>query len=117
MRVHQRTVTNTQKLGTVALPVALPTNFHPADGSVHEAPQVYLAIQVGRPKGRPAGDSFMFGAVLGPLGLLLVAVLPGPAPKGTRKVNCPRCNAQQNVPVKDQTFECWQCKQTSTAAQ
>ena len=76
-----------------------------------------IAIPVGRPKGRPKGDSFMFGAVLGPLGLLLVAVLPGPAPKGMRKVNCPRCNAQQNVPVKDQTFECWQCKQTSTAAQ
>jgi hypothetical protein len=75
-----------------------------------------IAIPIGRPKGRPNLDSFMFGAVLGPIGLLLVAVLPGPAPKGMRKVKCPRCNAQQNVPVKDQTFECWQCQQTSPAA-
>lgn len=37
-----------------------------------------IAIGVGREKGRGGLDSFMFGAVLGPLGLLLVAILPGP---------------------------------------
>jgi hypothetical protein len=37
-----------------------------------------IAIGVGREKGRNLADSFMFGAVLGPLGVLLVAILKPP---------------------------------------
>jgi hypothetical protein len=31
-------------------------------------------------------------------------------PLGMQTVMCPRCNAQQNIPVGAPTFECWQCK-------
>jgi len=61
----------------------------------------FLAAAIGREKGRPLGDSFMFGIVLGPLGVLLVAVLsapPAPPPKGMKSMTCPRCNAVQNGP-------------------
>ena len=33
-------------------------------------------------------------------------------PEGMRAVSCARCNAVQNVPINDSTFECWQCKTT-----
>lgn len=38
----------------------------------------FIAMGVGKEKGRGLGDSFMFGAVLGPLGVLLVAILDAP---------------------------------------
>lgn len=31
------------------------------------------------------------------------------APAGLRAVRCPRCNAEQNVPVNAGSAECWQC--------
>jgi hypothetical protein len=34
------------------------------------------------------------------------------APPGMRAVKCPRCNAIQNVPEKQRTYECWQCKES-----
>ena len=36
--------------------------------------------------------------------------LPPPVPTGMRSVLCSRCNARQNIPLNDMTFECWQCK-------
>ena len=56
---------------------------------------------------------FLLGVLLGPLGILAAAIAPsGPprAPEGTKAVVCPRCNAQQNVPAADASYECWQCK-------
>lgn len=38
----------------------------------------FIAMAVGREKGRGLADSFMFGVVLGPLGVLLVAILKAP---------------------------------------
>lgn len=37
-----------------------------------------VAMGIGREKGRGMLDSFMFGVVLGPLGILLVAILKAP---------------------------------------
>jgi LSD1 subclass zinc finger protein len=57
--------------------------------------------------------------LLGVLGLGIVLVqrprLPKPPP-GMRAVRCPRCNAVQNIPDSQPTFECWQCKLVSNAA-
>jgi hypothetical protein len=48
------------------------------------------------------------------IGLIIAVVLaPLPAaaaaPSGMRAVRCPRCNADQNVPVNVVSAECWQC--------
>lgn len=75
---------------------------------------IIAAIIIGNAKGRPPADSFMFGAVLGLIGVILVAVLPAPAPHGMRKVKCPRCDANQNIPEDDEQYACWQCHQTVT---
>lgn len=70
---------------------------------------IVAAILIGNAKGRPPADSFMFGAVLGIIGVILVAALPAPPPKGMRSVTCPRCSAKQNVPASDKQYDCWQC--------
>ncbi len=56
----------------------------------------------------------LLGIIFGPLAVL-VAVLIGPGkvavPVGMRAVQCPRCNAEQNIPEGGaREFECWQCK-------
>lgn len=38
------------------------------------------------------------------------------APPGLQAVRCQTCNAVQNVPEADTTFECWQCKRASSVA-
>ena len=61
-----------------------------------------------------AGIGFLFGAFLGPLGLIIVALLRKPSPpppNGMRAIQCPRCNVNQNVSETAATCECWQCKQ------
>jgi len=59
------------------------------------------------------GGWFLFGALLF-IVALIVEVLAKPglpqAPPGMRAVKCPRCNTVQNVPEKQRTYECWQCK-------
>lgn len=32
------------------------------------------------------------------------------APRGWFPASCPRCNATNNVPAGEHSFECWQCK-------
>jgi hypothetical protein len=72
-----------------------------------------VAGAIANSKNRNAlGWAFITG-LLPVIGLIIVAVLPAlppPAPIGMRSVQCPRCNAVQNVPLASQTFECWQCK-------
>lgn len=75
-----------------------------------------IAVGVGRERGRPMQDSFMYGAVLGPVGILLVAMLPVPAPKGMRSVKCATCNAVQNVASGQAGWECWQCHKVTGLA-
>ena len=76
-----------------------------------------IAAIIGQRKNFNVVHSFALGAVLGVVGVFIVAVqranLPTPPP-GMRALRCPRCNAVQNVPEGQPTFECWQCKQVSS---
>ena len=59
------------------------------------------------------GGWFLFGALLFIVALpMVIFAKPGlpQAPPGMRAVKCTRCNAVQNVPAKQRTYECWQCK-------
>jgi phage FluMu protein Com len=76
-----------------------------------------VAAVIGQKKNFNVAHSFALGAVLGVIGVFIVAVqranLPKPPP-GMRALRCPRCNAVQNIPEGQPTFECWQCKQASS---
>jgi hypothetical protein len=76
-----------------------------------------VAAIIGQRKNFNVAHSFLLGAVLGVIGVFIVAVqranLPKPPP-GMRAQRCPRCNAVQNVPEGQPAFECWQCKQVSS---
>ena len=77
-----------------------------------------IAAAIGHAKDRGAFGSFLLGALLGPIGIVIVAVLPNGVPKappGMQAVRCQTCNVVQNIPVADTTFECWQCKRNSKA--
>ena len=59
------------------------------------------------------GGWFVGGALLFIVALpMVIFSKPGlpQAPPGMRAVKCPRCNTVQNVPEKQRTYECWQCK-------
>ncbi len=78
-----------------------------------------IGMLVGRAKNRDTASSFWLGALLGVVGILIVALLPNglpSAPAGMRTVKCQRCNAAQNIPERGTTFECWQCRQSSKVA-
>ena len=76
-----------------------------------------IAAVIASAKNRNALGWLALGALFAP-SVLIVAVLPklppGP-PEGMRSVQCPRCNAVQNIPDGQPTFECWQCKLVSSA--
>lgn len=64
-------------------------------------------------KNRGALVGFFLGVILGIIGVVIALVLPKkapPAPLGMRAIRCPRCNADQNIPVGATSWECWQCK-------
>jgi hypothetical protein len=76
-----------------------------------------IAAVIGSAKNRSTVGWFLLGALFAP-SVLIVAVLPKLPPKppqGMRSVQCPRCNAVQNIPYGQTTFECWQCKLVSNA--
>ncbi|BBY08175.1 hypothetical protein [Mycobacterium noviomagense] len=78
-----------------------------------------IAAVIGSAKNRSVLGSFLLGAFLGLIGVLIVAVvpkLPPEPPPGMRAVQCPRCNAVQNLPLGLSNFECWQCKLVSNVA-
>lgn len=71
-----------------------------------------ISAAIGTSKGFNGLLSFLAGAVLGIIGIVIVAAAPRAkpqAPAGMRTVQCLRCNAVQNVPVNDPAFTCWQC--------
>jgi hypothetical protein len=79
----------------------------------------FFSAAIAKKKNRSAGGFFALGFFLGIIGIIVAAVVsPGepPPPLGMRAVRCSRCNARQNVDVRDRTFECWQCKTVSDAA-
>ena len=52
----------------------------------------------------------LLGLIFGPLGVLAAVLVSPGVPKGMQAVSCPRCNAKQNIPAGQTTFECCQCK-------
>jgi len=65
-----------------------------------------IAAAIGSAKNRSALGWFVLGAVFAP-SVLIVAVLPKLPPRppeGMRSVQCPRCNAVQNIPHAQTTF-------------
>lgn len=78
-----------------------------------------IASGIASSKNRSGVGWFLGGALLNLVGILIVALMPAappPPPKGTRRVYCERCNALQNVPAKESSYECWQCKKTNKVA-
>ena len=73
----------------------------------------FAAAFITKGKNRGSALGWILGLVLGVIGIVIAAVLPDQtpaAPTGMRAIQCPRCNAQQNVPVASMTCQCWQCK-------
>ena len=71
-----------------------------------------IAAVIGSAKNRSALGWLLLGALFTP-SVLIVAVLPKlppSSPTGMLSVQCPRCNAVQNISYFETTFECWQCK-------
>jgi hypothetical protein len=63
-------------------------------------------------KNLPRLVGFLLGSLLGFIGLAIAAMLPKELPKappGMWALQCPRCNAVQNIYDDDETFACWQC--------
>jgi hypothetical protein len=74
-----------------------------------------ITLLIGRKKNIHPFGSFVMGAFLGLIGIVLMLFLPTElpkAPKGMIAVKCSRCNTVQNVAMKQATFECWQCNTT-----
>lgn len=75
-----------------------------------------VAACVASAKNRSVVGWFLLGMLFGPVGVLIVVVLPsavpGP-PRGMRRQQCTRCNAMQNVSAYESSYECWQCKQVN----
>jgi hypothetical protein len=79
-----------------------------------------ITLAIGQKKNFPAAESFLWGALLGIIGLIVVLVRkPGlpKSPPGLRAVKCPRCNAVGNVPDKQPNYECWQCNASYRVAE
>ncbi len=71
---------------------------------------------IARFKNRSYYGWLAIGLLTGVIGIVVVSILPSaapPPPRATLKEYCPRCNAVQNVPSADATYECWQCKQVN----
>lgn len=73
----------------------------------------FIAMTIGEAKGRSRADAFGIGFIGGPVGIVLLAVLPTPEfmRAASRRVKCPRCDARQNVRAEEARYECWRCHQ------
>jgi hypothetical protein len=74
-----------------------------------------ITMVIGQKKNIHPFGSFVLGAVLGLIGIVIIILLPTElpkAPKGMIAVKCSRCNTVQNVTPSQATFQCWQCKTT-----
>jgi hypothetical protein len=68
---------------------------------------------IGQKKNLPVKDSFIWGALVGIIGVVaVICQRPGlpQAPPGMRAVKYPRCNTIQNVSESQRVYACWQCK-------
>jgi hypothetical protein len=96
---------NTLSIWHLALFLAVPTGFG------------FWASSMAKKKDRSAGGFFALGFFLPLIGLLMAALIsPGQpsTPPGMQATVCPRCNTRQNVDPQEPSYECWQCKTTSS---
>ncbi len=78
-----------------------------------------IAMFIGQKKNIHSFRSFLMGALLGLIGIVIMLFLAKGLPKapvGMTAVKCSRCNTVSNVPLHQDTFECWQCKNTMSKA-
>ncbi|MGO9155336.1 hypothetical protein [Mycobacterium sp.] len=71
-----------------------------------------IAAAIGQKKNLLVAESFLWGALLGIIGVIIVIFRrPGlpKAPPGMRAAKCPLCNAVQNIPETQPGCVCWQC--------
>jgi hypothetical protein len=76
-----------------------------------------ITTAIGQRKNMDVPTAFLCGALLGIIGIVIVAARkPGlpKAPAGMRAVKCPRCNTVQNIPQGDARFDCYQCHHSFT---
>ena len=79
-----------------------------------------ITMLIGQKKNIDTFGSFVIGALLGVIGIVIMHFLRTElpkAPKGMIAVKCSRCRTVQNVMMKQPTFECWQCKTVETVIQ
>ena len=72
-----------------------------------------ITMLIGQKKNMGLFGSFIIGALLGLIGIVIMLFLPTQlpkAPKGMYAAKCCRCSAVQNLPIRQAEFECWQCK-------
>ena len=70
-----------------------------------------VVSKIAQSKNRDGAVWGIFGFFFGVIALivvLLVSEIPN-VPYGMASVTCPRCNAKQNVPRGESSYECWQC--------
>lgn len=71
-----------------------------------------LAGLIAANRGVSSPGAYFFIGLLLPLIGVVVACVAKPevhVPAGTRAMDCPRCNAHQNVPLEAMSWQCWQC--------
>lgn len=66
-------------------------------------------------EGSALRHAFFIGLVFSIFGLIFIAVMPAPPPKGMRSVKCRVCNTRQNVPRDSELVDCWKCNQQIVA--
>ena len=75
-----------------------------------------VTLAIGRGKNIPTSEAFLWGALLGVIGIVVVLCSKTRAPMGMKAIQCPRCNAVQNVRTDQAEYECWQCKSVESLA-
>lgn len=62
-------------------------------------------------EGSALRHAFFIGLVFSIFGLVFIAVMPAPPPKGMRAVKCQVCNTRQNIAKDAELPDCWKCNQ------
>jgi hypothetical protein len=76
-----------------------------------------ICVAIAQKKNLDTGESFVLGALLGVIGIVIMLIRkPGlpKAPPGMRAVQCPRCNTVQNIPHDNTRYDCYECHDSVT---